>query len=224
MGSVFMSGRVWLGLLFLLFGLGFLMHQADILDFKQVLSTWWPLIVIIIGIVQLVNRTYSSPVTGWLFILVGALFLANQWVAMNLAAFIWPLLLIFIGLVIIFTKKDREQTAHTGSDLSSFALFSGAEIKSQSQAFEGGAVTTVCGGAEIDLREAKLAEKGATGDLTAVFGGTSLIVPEDMHVEVSGIPIFGGWEDKTRTKKSDEQLATLKLNCLAVFGGVEIKN
>jgi len=62
-------------------------------------------------------------------------------------------------------------------------------------------------------------------DLSAIFGGIALTVPEHVHVEISGIPIFGGWEDKTRNIRNDEAaLCVLKLNCLAVCGGIEIKN
>lgn len=219
-----MSGRVWLGVFFLVIGVGFFMHQADLLDFTEVLSTWWPLILIIIGIIQLIKRTYASPLTGILFIIVGGLFLANQWFDMNLAAFIWPIILIFVGLAIIFTKVKQDKTEHTEQDLNNFLLFSGTEVRSQSKDFRGGSITAIFGGAEIDLRDAELSAEGVALDLTTVFGGVTIIVPENVHVEISGIPIFGGWDDKTRQRGEEEGHAVLKLNCLAVFGGVEIRN
>ncbi len=219
-----MSGRVWLGLFFLVFGVGFFMHQANLLDFTAVLSTWWPLILIIIGIIQLVNRSYASPLTGVLFLIVGGLFLANQWFNMNLAAFIWPLVIIFIGLAIIFTRGERGKKEHMEQDLNNFLLFSGTELRSQSKDFRGGSVTAIFGGAEIDLREAEISAEGATLDITAVFGGATIIVPENVYVEVTGIPIFGGWDDKRKYQGDEQALSVLKLNCLAVFGGVEIKN
>ncbi|MEI3613996.1 LiaF transmembrane domain-containing protein [Pseudogracilibacillus sp. SO30301A] len=219
-----MSGRVWFGLFFLVIGVGFFMHQANLLDFTAVLSTWWPLILIVIGIIQLVNRTYSSPLTGVLFIIVGGLFLANHWFEMNLAAFIWPLVIIFIGLAIIFTRGERGKKEHMEQDLKNFLLFSGTELRSQSKDFRGGNVTAIFGEAEIDLREAEISDEGATLDITAVFGGVTIIVPENVHVKVTGNPIFGGWEDKRRHLGDEESLSVLKLNCLAVFGGVVIKN
>lgn len=218
-----MSGRVWLGLFLIVFGIGFFMQQADLLDFTQVLSTWWPLALIIIGIIQLVNRTYSSAVSGLLFLLVGALFLANQWVDFNVVAYLWPVILIVIGFTFIFARSKREGSQHTEQNINTFALFSGADVKSHSRDFAGGSVTTIFGGAEIDLRQADISEE-AKMDLTAVFGGVSITVPENVQVQISGLPIFGGWEDKTVRQRGEDDFSVLKLNCLAICGGVEIKN
>lgn len=219
-----MAGRFWLGALFLVLGVGFFMHQADILDFTEVLFTWWPLVLMMIGIVQLINRTYSSAISGLMFILVGGLFLANQLFDLNITAFIWPIILIFIGLVFIFTRFKHDTTKHTGKDLNSFSLFSGTDMKSQAQNFRGGSVTAIIGGAEIDLREVVFAEEGATLELTTVFGGIEITVPENVQVENHGIPIFAGWEDSTKARDNNGNLVTLKVNGFAVFGGVEIKN
>jgi predicted membrane protein len=218
-----MSGRVWIGLFFLLFGSGFLLHQADIIDLGQLLSAWWPLVFIIIGIIQLINRTHSSAVSGLLFLLIGVFFFVNQWFDLNLFSYLWPLLFIFIGIIIIFTRVKRESGSHTGENLNTFVLLSGAEIKSQSKNFQGGSVMTILGGAEIDLRGAVIAE-GASLDFTSVLGGVSIIVPENVQVEISGVPILGGWEDKTRNHGENEEFTVLKLNCLTILGGAEIKN
>ena len=81
------------------------------------------------------------------------------------------------------------------------------------------------GGAEVDLRDAAISDEGAALDLSAIFGGIELYVPQNTHVEVTGIPIFGGWENKMRRRANDDDtLTVLKVNCLAVFGGVEIKD
>lgn len=218
-----MSGRIWLGALFLLFGLGFLLHQADIIDMSQLFSNWWPLILIIIGVVQLINRKHSSASSGLLFLLIGLLFLMNQWLDLNLTAYIWPLIFIIIGIVIIFTRVKREKSSHTADDLDTFVLFGGAEINSQSQTFHGGTVTAVLGGAEIDLRDAVIID-GASIDLTTVLGGVEMKVPDNVQVEISGIPILGGWEDKTRVRREKEEVPVLKINCLTILGGVEIRN
>ncbi|MGY0693879.1 LiaF transmembrane domain-containing protein [Virgibacillus sp. FSP13] len=218
-----MNGRIWLGLFFLLFGFGFLLHQGNIIDMSQVLSIWWPFILIIIGIIQLVNRTHSSTISGLLFLLVGIFFFANQWFDFNLIAYLWPLIFIFIGIIIIFTRIKRERPSHTGENLNTFVLFSGTEIRSQSKNFQGGSVMTIFGGAEVDLRDA-VVQEGATLDLTSVFGGVSIIVPRNVHVEITGMPIFGGWDDKTKNLVENEEAVVLKLNCITIFGGAEINN
>jgi len=220
-----MSGKNWIGLFFLLFGLGFLLQQTDVLDFSSVLFMWWPLILIIIGVIQLVNRSHSSVVSGLLFILIGGLFLMNQWVDDNLVAYLWPLILIFIGLTFIFSQVKREKPSHSNQSIQAFSLFSGTEVRSRSKKFEGGSATAIFGGSEIDLRDAIISDAGATLDLSTIFGGITIYVPRNVQVEVTGIPIFGGWENKTREHVVDnEELPILRVNCLTVFGGVEINN
>lgn len=218
-----MSGRIWIGLFFVLFGLGFLLHQAEIIDFLQVLAAWWPLLFIIIGLVQVLNRTHFSAASGIIFILIGFFFLLNQWFDINLLSYMWPLIFMFIGIVIIFTRMKHEKTPHTSDHLNTFLLFSGAEIKSQSRNFQGGSVLTIMGGAEIDLRDAIIADE-ASLDVTTILGGVSIIVPENVRVELSGIPILGGWEDSTLYRGENEDVVVLRLNCLTILGGAEIKN
>ncbi|WP_066190182.1 LiaF transmembrane domain-containing protein [Gracilibacillus timonensis] len=218
-----MAGRVWIGLCFLLFGIGFLLHQVDIINFGQLLSTWWPLILIMIGIIQLFYRHQASKVSGFMFLFVGVFFLVNQVFNLNVGPYLVPFLLIIIGIIIIFHRFNRGKRAHTDTDLNTFALFSGAEIRSQSQNFRGGSVTTIVGGAEIDLRDAHIVD-GAMLYVTSVLGGASVMVPENVQVEVTGIPILGGWEDSTRRSNGEGEVIRLKLHCLTILGGAEIKN
>ncbi|MGM8364821.1 LiaF transmembrane domain-containing protein [Virgibacillus sp. W0181] len=217
-----MLGRFWIGLILILFGVGFLLQQADMWDFFSVFSTWWPLILIGVGIIQLTNRAIS----GLLAIGIGGLFLVNQWVDVNLLAYLWPLILILVGLVFIFSRNSHvKNSLHSDRSIQSLSLFSGTEIKSQSQQFEGGNVTAIFGGAEIDLRDTAISSSGAALDLTALFGGIEIRVPENVRIEVTGMPIFGGWENKTRqTVDKDDNLPLLRIKCVAAFGGVEIRN
>lgn len=219
-----MRTRFWTGLIFLLFGTGFLLHQLNIWDFPEILGNWWPLILIVIGIVQLTNRTNASWIPGFLFIVVGGLFLINQWINLNIGAIIWPLIFIFIGLVIIFTRGKQNKPISSDNAIDTFALFSGTEIISQANQFEGGSATAIFGGSEIDLRDAVVPESGATLELTTIFGGISIRPPENARVEITGLPIFGGWENKARRHVNEEDLPVLHLKCLTICGGVEVKD
>lgn len=129
-----MSGRWWIGLLLIAIGLGFFLHQANVWDFFDILSSWWPLIIIIIGVIQLMNRSISS-VSGLLFITVGSLLLINQWVHIDLTAYLWSIILILIGFTFLFSHRNRHKTVHSEHTIHSFVLFSGADIRSQSQQF-----------------------------------------------------------------------------------------
>lgn len=205
---------------FLSFGFAFLLHQAEIFDLGQLLANWWPLIIITIGVIQLFNRSIS---TGLLFSIVGLLFLINQWFDFDLTSYIWPLIFIIIGLVIILTRVKHNIPYDTSNSINTFLLFSGTEIKSRSKNFKGGSITTIFGGAEIDLREAKIAD-GAIIEITSVFGGVEMTVPPHVELEVTGIPILGGWEDKTIVHREIEPVTKLKIHCVAILGGIEISN
>lgn len=220
-----MSGRIWIGLLFLFIGFGILLNQLDILNFFDILSAWWPLILIVIGAVQLTNRSIS-PVSGILFIVVGLIFLAGTWLNFNIYTLIWPIILIAIGLSFLLTRTKRDRPINTDKGIKVVAIFSGADVYSQAQDFEGGSVTAIFGGVEVDLRDVTIAEEGATLDLTAAFGGISIMVPKNIRIEETGLPLFGGWENKAfpRVDADEENLPLLRINYLAAFGGVEIKN
>lgn len=217
-----MSGRVWIGILFLLSGLGIFLYQTEMIDFPRLIFNWWPLILIIIGVSQFVNRKDSSTGSGLLFLLIGLLFLINQWIDVDLTAYLWPLIFIIIGIVIIFTRVKREKTFHTEDDLDTFVLLSSAQINSRPLTFQGGNVTAILGGAVIDLRDATIID-GSSLDLMTVLGGIEIIVPDHIQVDLSGFPILGGWEDRTRVNQ-DEKVSVLKINCLTILGGVEIRN
>ncbi len=50
------------------------------------------------------------------------------------------------------------------------------------------------GGGEIDLREARFAEREVTIHIVAIMGGCEVIVPEDATVRVTGVGILGAFE------------------------------
>ena len=165
--------------------------------------------------------------SGVIFIVVGILLLLNQWMDINLWVYLWPAILIIIGLSFIFPRRERENESIANSDqyIKAFTLFSGAQVKNQSSNFKGGTVTAIFGGADVDLRHATISDEGASMEVIAVFGGATIFVPEDVNVVVSGIPIFGGWDDRTVSRKMDQlDLPVLKIHCQPIFGGVEIKN
>lgn len=221
-----MGKRVGLGIVFLILGIGFLLQQLDVFYFKETLSTWWPLILIVIGLIQLVGSSHSSKLPGIFFILLGAIFLSRELFDIDLFTYIWPLFLIIIGLVFIFSRGHfQRDISDSNNVIRHFSLFSGASVRSRSTHFEGGDVTAIFGGVKVDLRDIHLSLNNAFLDIVTAFGGATLIVPEGMRVEVTGTPILGGWENKTRGAVSeDESDLVLYVKCLPIFGGVEIKN
>jgi hypothetical protein len=115
--------------------------------------------------------------------------------------------------------------ASSSSTLNEWAVFSGVRRKLDTQEFEGGEVTAVFGGAEIDLRGAGMKKDEAIIDVNAVFGGVEIRTPETWEVVMSGTPIFGGYDDETApARETGVKRPRLIIAGSAVFGGVSVKN
>jgi Domain of unknown function (DUF1707)/Cell wall-active antibiotics response 4TMS YvqF len=86
-------------------------------------------------------------------------------------------------------------------------------------------VVTVCGGADIDLRDAILPGREITIRAVSVFGGLSITVPPEMRVVDSGVAIFGGRDvsgESSEPEAPDSPVLRLQGTC--VFGGVSVKH
>jgi predicted membrane protein len=118
-------------------------------------------------------------------------------------------------------SKDTDSSDFLNID----SVFSGVQRTILSKNFQGGKVTCVFGGAEIDLTQADF-----TGTtilrLEAVFGGIKLIVPPHWQVmnEIDGV--FHGVDDKRRSPAGayNDINKKLILKGSAVFGGIEIRS
>lgn len=222
------SRRYLAGVLLIVVGLGFLLQQAGFWSFGKFISMWWPMIIVFAGAYQLTKRTVS-PVAGMSVLAIGILLQLKRFpfIPPGLKNVFWPLLLVGIGLAIIFSKSEKgEFNGHLDNDdfIDHFVAFSGLKTKNRSLNFKGGSTTVLFGGAEIDLLDAKMVTDVSVS-LNAIFGGIDIIVPGDWKVVATGLPLFGSWENKTDLSQSNEgKLPVLRVKCLALFGGVEIKN
>lgn len=84
-------------------------------------------------------------------------------------------------------------------------------------------VYAVMGGAEIDLREARLPPGTTEIKIFTLMGGTEVIVPPNLAVECEGVAILGGFETLERTSKTpDPETPRLRITGFCLMGGVEI--
>mgnify|MGYP000940650427 FL=1 len=67
-----MNKRSLWGALLILIGVGFLCETLGVFDFSYALKTWWPLIFIAIGIIQLLTKS-TSYFGGFIFIFIGTM-------------------------------------------------------------------------------------------------------------------------------------------------------
>jgi hypothetical protein len=77
------------------------------------------------------------------------------------------------------------------------------------------------GGGEIDMRDARFAERTVTIHATAIMGGIEIVVPQDAQVEVTGFGFMGGF-DHSASGPGQPDGPVIHVNGLAFMGGIEV--
>ncbi len=218
-------GRIFWGVLLVVLGAVFLLDRTGVIDAGTLISRWWPVLVIIGGALLLLQSPRS--LTGPLIVMgSGAILLLSTLGLLDISVWqlLWPLALIGIGIFVLTGRVSPHQgEAAAGDRVDATAIFGGRQIASTSQSLEGGSLVAVFGGVEADLSGAAIAPDGAGIDATAVFGGIDLWVPHGWRVEISGLPIFGGWTDGTASQHLPPESPTLRIRALTAFGGLDVK-
>jgi hypothetical protein len=86
-------------------------------------------------------------------------------------------------------------------------------------------VITVMGGAELDFREARFGPGVTEVNVFALMGGVEIIVPPNLHLEVNGLAIMGGFDQRAHTlgHPTDPSAPVLRIGGFALMGGVDVK-
>jgi Domain of unknown function (DUF5668) len=214
-------GRLFFGLLIVAVGTVLLLDNAGVLDAGEIFSTWWPAIVVLAGILTFAANPRHWPV-ALIITAVGLAFLLSNLDVIDLGSFIIPAAIILVGLLVLFGRGLGAKT-EAGDRVNSFNVFSGSEIASHSKEFQGGSISAVFGGAEVDLRDTVPAP-GAELDVFAAFGGVEVTVPQGWNVITRGLPLFGGIDNATAKELVSADAPTLAVNATVLFGGLEIKH
>jgi predicted membrane protein len=216
--------RVTLGLLLVAGGGLLLLDQLGVVAAGSLIAQWWPLVLVALGLVQLIDqpRAFSAPAT---LMLVGLVLLGFTTGVLTAAAWelLWPLALIVAGIWIALGMRGRGRVSATDEDVvDAVAVFSGAERAPASMQFAGGSLLALFGGVTLDCRRAELAEDGAVLRAVAIFGGCDIIVPDDWHVRIDGLALFGGNDDKTVHRPVAAGEPVMVIRATSLFGGTEV--
>jgi len=224
------QGRIFSGLVIIAIGVFFLLANMDRLDFGDFISTYWPMVLILIGIFHLLTSGFRNAGGALFLIAIGVFFQLNNWDVLGgrVWAYFWPLLIIAAGLWIIFKPRPKgfgeKAPEIRDDDLGAFVMFSGLKRRFESDKFRGGKASAILGGLEIDLTQAKLKDNQATIELSAILGGIDVFVPREWKVIVDSSAILGGVDDKHRPASADTDQPTLYVKATAILGGIDIKN
>jgi predicted membrane protein len=241
------TGRLVFGFVVIALGVLFTLDNLGMLEAGEILR-WWPAALLAYGLTRLTGLSgRQSMVPGVIFTLAGALLLLHEFGFVHVDPWdLWPVVLVVVGgsMVAGAMRRTRgadasmtigtlrhaggadapaEPGATTDSTFSTFVMWSGVERKVVSPDFRGGDVTAIMGGAEIDLRQAKMPGGRTVIDLTVLWGGVDLYVPGDWTVTVEALPLMAGIEDATRAP-AGEIRGNLVVKGVVLMGGVEIKN
>jgi predicted membrane protein len=235
--------RTILGLFLVIIGAGLLLRTAHFPIPGWVFT--WPMILIALGLFQAFSHNFKN--VGWLFpTLIGTGFLLQEiYPGIGLGQYIWPIVIITIGLAFIFKPKrhffhdyekknnvsanttifaDEGTTVSSEDFIDSTSVFGGVKKTNISKNFQGGNITNIFGGAEINLLQTDF-NGTATIDISEIFGGVKLIIPAHWQVRTDASAIFGGISDSrdlTNITLDPNKLLIIKGS--VVFGGVDITN
>lgn len=217
------------GLIFIVIGLIIGLNALEITNINIFFKGWWTLFIIIPCFIALLNE---KDKTGNLIgLLIGTtLLLAAQ----NIIDFemIWKLvfpgILVAIGISFIFKEYFSKEVNKKIKKLNEkkleneyFATFSSQDLVYNEEKFNGADLSAVFGAVKIDLRRA-IIDSDVVINTSSVFGGTEILVPDDINIKIKSTPIFGGVSDKSNNK-SNLKAHTIYINATCVFGGVEIR-
>jgi len=214
--------RAALGILLVVIGAVILLKNAGVFPDSLWWIARWYTLILAIGIFNLFtgNRTAGIILTliGGLFLLDGVGLFDFDW------KYIWPVIIIIIGLAFIFRQRieSTDLVKEDGDFFDVVSIFGGSKQSVTGKGVRGGRVTSIFGGSEIDLRSSDLAP-GAVIEVFTMFGGTEIRVPGHWRVNVEVSSILGGFENK-RTPVDTADAPVLRIKGMTILGGGEVKS
>jgi len=230
------SNRFIIGVLLIIAGLILIVKKSTVLPepldyFIDDIIFSWQMLLIVIGVITLTGSDNKTP--GIVMISVGGFFLIPELFTDFFRSFnfFWPALFIVVGVVLLMNskrlvKKLDYSTVNKADYIDYVNIFSGAERQLITDNFQGGKVTSIFGGGEVDLTRSSLAPGDNVIEITCIFGGTTIIVPESWNVVIEVTPILGGFSDsrKMRGDVIRDNTRSLTIKGTVIFGGGEIKS
>lgn len=223
------TGRAILGIVLILIGIAFVGKTFDFIPdgiIHYIFS--WQTILIVLGIIFLSSD--HNKTTGLILLIIGVVFLIPELIDISypIRRLFWPILLILIGVFIIIRSFSSNTSGRpiTGTDfVDDLAIFGGGDKVITSENFKGGRITAIFGGSKIDFIHSKLAPGKNVIDVFFMFGGSTIIVPENWNVKVDVVSLFGGFSDKRYRKPETIDVGKeIVIKGFAIFGGGELKS
>ena len=246
------SGPMIVGFILLGIGCLLLLKTLDLMFLPGWLFSF-PVFLIAIGVIIGLRKGFNRP-GAHILIFLGTVFLALNELPGDSDRFIWPLVIITIGIWIIFKpskyfgkkqveewdkRVDQSEPLDTSSKEDFF-------FQNKNQTTSQDRIDAVCifGGVKKNITsknfqggdivnifggsEINLIQADISGpvhlDVTQVFGGTKIIVPANWTVHSEMTAIFGGVEDKRPPLAAVNHDKLLIIQGTSLFGGIDIRS
>ncbi len=230
--------RLWLGLVFVAIGIFLALNKWSIIQEWHFFNFHIPDFIfrweiILIGIGAFLVTAKEKKNAGYTLIAIGAFFLVKDILPYHISSIFygWPSLFLLLGIIFLLRRDRSQRMADLRPEdelnyIDEVAVFGSADRTITSQSFMGGKLTTIFGGADINLIKAELSPMRNELDILTLFGGSTLIVPQDWTVKVKVVSIFGAYDDSRKIigDQGPDPKKELIVKGFVLFGGGEIKS
>lgn len=227
------TGKIATGVVLVCVGFILILKNTGFLpNYLQNIIFSWQMLLIAIGFIMTLGS--GNRGIGLVVMAVGGFFLLPEILDINwrLRGMFWPAIFIIAGVAVLSNHKgilrgNRLNNKTSSSDrIDILNIFGGGERVISSLSFTGGRVSSIFGGAEIDLTRSSLAPGEQILDISCIFGGVTFIVPPDWNIVIDVTPILGGFSDsrKLLPGRPVDTTSALIIRGSVVFGGGEIKS
>jgi predicted membrane protein len=208
----------------------------------EIAGAFWPLVLTSCGAAcYLRSRSVAVRVWAATAVFAGILLILSALHVIHVTmGTLWPLALIATGIVMLiyrlrwreftnrFSVGSSAESRSSSGRLQEYAFFSSVKRRIETPNFEGGEVSSVFGGIELDLRWSGIStpDRQAVLEANSVFGAVEMRIPETWRVSLQGQAVFGAYEDKTVPPRPEPGiiLPTLIIRGGSAFGAVTIRN
>ncbi len=218
--------QLLLGVVLIALGVLLLADQLGYVSTWVVLARWWPVVLIVAGLAQILTRP-RNVVGAIVLVAIGGVLLAWTHGVVTSLAILWPVLLIALGGWLLLRpgvrrRDDSAVAASTRIDV--VAIFDDSDVELPAGPLEDGAITTVFGDVDLDLSRTTIPDgQRVVVQATTVFGDVDLIVPARWEITASGPELFGSVRVEPMRVTPDTAAPRLHLRVLTLFGDVEIR-
>ncbi len=242
------NSRIIGGLIIIAVGAVLLLRNTGVYFPRWLFS--WPMILILVGIYNGFKHNFKNP--SWLILIgIGSFFLVQKFIpGLSREPLFWPLVIIAGGVLFMLRPRknafvwinDKDQNTWGGSNTTYLgtqsgvvpdvsdtihvrSVFSGVKRSMLSKNFQGGNISSIFGGSEIDFTQADINGQVVLS-FEVLFGGAKIIIPSHWAVQNEIEGVFHGVDDNRRFNP-DAALNPGKVLILkgsVTFGGVEIRS